>query len=193
MVLAISINEAYAVPMANIPPTDAFSYPQLKVNDIDKPFEIADYLQGRGVQYSFGGKDTAILNGQVDNLDSLTGLDCSGFAGVCIYHMTDGSVNLEDQNSQGQGAWAAGQGYKESDPDSATNTNGDLYLFMLPDTASSDGIGHVGFILNSATAESYGSHGPGSRPWGPTDDGGDNPSWGWQEHCKVWVLALATG
>lgn len=177
--------------MANIAATGDYPYPQLQVDDLQKPFEIAAYLQGRGVTYVFGGKDQAVINGQIDNLDAITGLDCSGFAGVCVYHMTGGSVNLESMNSQGQGAWAAGQGYKPSDPDSATNTNGDLYLFMLPSSASSDGIGHVGFVSNSVTAESYGGHGPGSRPWGPNaSDGTANPAWGWQEHCSLWILAL---
>jgi hypothetical protein len=179
--------------MANLPPTDAFPYPQLQVTDIGKPFEIAAYLESRGVPYVFGGKDSAVLNGQVDDLDSITGLDCSGFAGVCLYHMTDGAVRLEDQNSQSQGEWAASQGYKESDPSSATNTNGDLYMFMLPSGSSPDGIGHVGFVRNSMTAESYGGHGPGSRPWGLSEeDGSSNPSWGWQSKCKIWVLCLST-
>lgn len=141
----------------------------------------------------FGGKEQSLVNGGGDDNDisTITGLDRSGFVGVCIYHLTDGAVDLENLNSQGQGAWAAAQGFKESTPDEAVNTNGALYLFMLPSSASSDGIGHVGFVRNSATAESYGGHGPGSRPWGQNDAAGNgNPAWGWQEHCELWVLNL---
>ena len=164
-----------------IDPTADFDFPQLDVDDIDKPFEIAAALEARGVPYVFGGK----VQDMSEPIDEVGPVDCSGFTGLCMWHMTEGAVKLEGKNSQDQGAWAAEQGFKEDSPEDATNMDGHLYLFMLPSDASSDGIGHVGFVRNSVTAESYGGHGPGSRPWGP-----DSPSWGWQEHCKTWVLRL---
>lgn len=180
--------------MKTIAPTDDYPFIQLDTPDLNKPREIALFLEDQGVRYVFGGKDFALLHGRPDDLESITGLDCSAKVGVDFWHMTGGEVNLEDRNSQAQGAWAAASGFKPSTPEDATNLLGHLYLFMLPSGASHDGIGHVGFVRNCWTAESYGHHGPGTRPWGPTDSelGSMNPSWAWQQHCKVWVIALGS-
>jgi hypothetical protein len=160
------------------------------VGDLNKPLEIAKYLESIGVTYVFGGKDQSLIQSPTchfsDDLGAISGLDCSGFVGVCLWHMTAGSVNLEGLGSQEQGAWAERMGFKESTPDGLGA--GNLYLFMLPCSASSDGIGHVGFVRDGLTAESYGHHGPGSRAWGP-----ESGCWGWQSRCRVWVLRLGEG
>lgn len=175
--------------ISTIPATPDFPFPQLPVQDPNKPLELAGFFEGRGVRYVFGGKDHAILEGEQDDLDSITGLDCSGFEGVVWFHMF--GVDLEGQNSQGYTQTAGEYKLKESTPLDAVNANGALYLFVLPSADSSDGIGHVGNVRNSATAESYGGHGPGSRPWGPVLSNGErNPAWSWQQHCRIWVMSL---
>ena len=171
--------------MANLAATESFPYPQLDCDDTNKPLEIAQYLESRGVPYVFGGKWPAD-----GDLDAVEGIDCSGEVSLAIFHMTGETVNLMADNSQMDGAWFDGQGYKRSTPIDADNQTGVLYAFVLPSSQSSDGIGHVGTMRNSATAESYGHHGPGSRPWGPMANGVPNPAWAWQQHCLVWVLHL---
>ena len=166
-------------------PTGDCPYPTLAINDEDKPFEIADYLEKKGVTYGLGSKDPNLAE-----LDDFTEIDCSGFRDVVLYHMTDGAENwgVGQYNSQYVDPWVNNE-FKESDPLEVTGED-HLYLFMLPGTASSDGIGHTGFVSSNRTAESYGHHGPGSRVWGPTEpDGSLNPAWGWQEHCRLWLLS----
>jgi hypothetical protein len=171
--------------MELIPKQPEYPYNQLRVVDLGKPREIAEYLQARGVTYRLGGKASDLAN-----LDSIRSIDCSGFRDVCLYHLTGGSVDwgIGEYSSQYVEPWEM-YGFKAVAPTDATNDNGALYIFELPAGATSDGIGHTGFVRDSLTAESYGGHGPGSRPWGPGHGEWD----AWQQHCRLWVLHLGDG
>jgi hypothetical protein len=166
------------------PPTGDCPYPTLAlIADESKPFEIATYLESRGVAYGLGAKDPSLTD-----LDDFTQIDCSGFRDVVLYHMARLDWGVGQYNSQYVEPWIDA-GLKESTPDDVTGSP-HLYLFMLPAEASSDGIGHTGFVSSSVTAESYGHHGPGSRCWGPTDgQGNPNPAWDWQKLCRLWLLS----
>lgn len=167
-----------------IPKTSTYDWIQLP-GDINKPADTAKYLESIGCTYVFGGKDQALLqsptNSIKDDLEAITGIDCSGFVGVVVWHMAE--IDLEMKNSQMIGQWADAQGFKKSTPEAARDDRtGNLYLFVLPSTVSGDGIGHTGFAEAGLTAESYGHHGPGQRAI--------TAVWDWFKDCEVWVLRL---
>jgi hypothetical protein len=128
----------------------------------------------KGCRYKLGAKAPHLDVQLVD----VGEIDCSGFTRLIVYKacgtiIPDGSYfqlkYLEDCR------------FKESKVAYGLLADNILRMFVLP---QQPGIGvgrHVGFILNGKTYESYGGHGPGSRPW---------TGKGYQAKCRVFVLAI---
>ena len=90
-------------------------------------------------------------------------IDCSGWVRAALANATrmrtlvpDGSVNMND--------WCGAQGLKRSNLVSTMLRDNIVRIaFHRPNDA--DNIGHVWLTYNGMTMESWGGHGPGSRPW----------------------------
>lgn len=94
-----------------------------------------------------------------------TRIDCSGFVRWLIFHATGGQVLIPD-GSYIQADDFQKYGFKKGlYADAANKDNHVRICFHRPGGRGGDGIGHVWIVLNGETLESYGGHGPGSRPF----------------------------
>jgi hypothetical protein len=140
-------------------------------------------LQRRGVSYVYGGKaddrsTNRRSNGSLSTpLDTIDGLDCSGFFRYMIYRATSGTCIIPD-GSQNQLDWFSSQAsagnVNQVYPYSIVNlsaTSPQLFAcFIKPHVNGCGDIGHVWFVLKSnggdaQTLECYGGVGVGSRIW----------------------------
>lgn len=90
-------------------------------------------------------------------------VDCSGAVRLIAYHASGGAVILPDGSYNQHEAIKALNLRKSNWYACGRKDNLLRIAFHLPDQR--DETGHVWFILNGETWESYGGHGPGSRPW----------------------------
>ena len=123
------------------------------------------------------------LGAKADSLDQQLAdvryIDCSGAFRLIAWKFA--GAKLPD-GSWHQARWLDDNGFKVSDVASAKLKDGHLRAFQLP--PSPGRVGHIGFVLDGKTYESYGGQGAGSREWNGA---------GWQGRCKVWVLARKAG
>jgi len=162
-----------------LPATPEYPWPHLDL-DPEHLKELVALMAG--CKYKLGAKAPS-LDFQ---LASIKQIDCSGFVRLMIYKLT----MLSDPFSKGlvipdgsfnQGEWFEKNNFKPSDTESCKLLDGKLrLLWMTPKQGG--GVGHIAFVLNGVTYESYGGHGPGSRKF----TGKSN----FQKIAKVFVLAL---
>ncbi|MCC7229270.1 MAG: C40 family peptidase [Fimbriimonadaceae bacterium] len=105
-------------------------------------------------------------------------IDCSGYTRLIV---SKACGEVIPDGSAKQLEWLIENHFKESTVEAGKLKDGILRMFVLPQQPGK-GVGrHVGFILNGRTYESYGGHGPGSRPWSGK---------GYQRKCRVFVLSF---
>lgn len=95
------------------------------------------------------------------NSDEWDTIDCSGYARLLIYKITDGDIIMPD-GSFYQNAWCKNQGFKRTPYLSTALKDDRLRIAFIPPKYDNR---HVWLIINGMTAESWGGHGPGRRPW----------------------------
>ena len=113
-----------------------------------------------GVGYALGAKAGDLMSVPPDYHN----IDCSGWARAAIAVATDGRTILPD-GSVCQNDWCAAQGLKRSDYRSSRLMDG-LTRIAFIRASYLHTVGHVYLVQNGRTLESWGGHGPGSRPIG---------------------------
>lgn len=127
----------------------------------------------RDCKYELGAKAPSL---EVQLAD-IKEIDCSGFVRIITYKA---SGTILPDGSFMQGRWFEENNFKVSDTASCKLHDGVLrLLWMTPHQGG--GVGHIAFCLNAKTYESYGGHGPGSRPFTGASK--------FQRVSKVFVLA----
>lgn len=131
----------------------------------------------RGVDYGFGAKaegGSDPRNGRRWNRDSthhlstpvstIENLDCSGLIRYEAFQASGGDLVLPD-GSQAQLDWCR-KNWKQVGYGFCENRDNVLRIaFMTPGVHGVGSIGHVWWIFNGNTLESYGGHGVGSHKW----------------------------
>lgn len=135
--------------------------------------EITHWFVQNEWHYGLGAKVDAISASPPHN-DSRE-IDCSGFHRYCIFHASenpihrifpDGSVNQHDaytrlsQNAPNLVKWIGGRNTYALKSIERDNR---LYACISAPSDNADGIGHIWFVYNAITMESYGGNGPGTR------------------------------
>lgn len=124
-------------------------------------------LEARSVPYLWGGKAPSP---GCDSNDITRGLDCSGLSEWLANRATDGALILPE-GSANQHQWCLDQGLHKVDyrniGEYGVNEDGTPRLFICFEDITPEHSGHVWYVDGStkATMESYGHHGPGSRPY----------------------------
>ncbi len=125
------------------------------------------------IRYLFGGKapESGMGNGVIDFKN---GIDCSGWTRKLLDYITHGILAKEHfpDGSYTQLQWFIRNGlyFHSIGTDQqyldAANFNDNLFRvgFHLPGGRGGDSVGHVFPLMHQHTSESYGGHGPGSRP-----------------------------
>ena len=141
-------------------------------------------LQRRGVRYVYGGKaeDRSVnprSTGRLSTpLDTIDGLDCSGFFRYILYQATNGSWDVPD-GSQSELQWFIGAEQRGEltavAPYSTVNTGTErpalFASFIKPYVNGCGAIGHVWFVLepgdgsDAQTLECHGGGGVDARRW----------------------------
>ena len=135
-------------------------YPNLAVT-IDGLWTYLHACESAGVKYDFGAKCPEDHLGKLPIVFSA--IDCSGFVRSAVKFASGGKITIPDGSFQ-QGDWFAAQGFKKTDPANCALNAGHLRICVHhPDRL--DGTGHIWFVINGKTLESYGEHGPGSREY----------------------------
>lgn len=113
--------------------------------------------QARNIRYDFGGKHA--LKTRIENWNR--GIDCSGWVRYLFWQCA--GINIPD-GSWNQAKWCEQQGFK-SYGKAGYLMNARLHDGRLRLCQFAGNPGHIWFVLNGRTYESYGGHGPGSRRW----------------------------
>ena len=142
-------------------PTEGFPWPTAAL-DADA---LAGYLracEARGVGYTLGAKADDHGRDLLQNPPRYGAIDCSGWVRAAVGVATGGTLILPD-GSVCQNEWCGRQGLKRSDREALSLRDGRTRIaFIRPSTAHP--VGHVFLARDGRTLESYGGHGPGSRP-----------------------------
>jgi hypothetical protein len=110
----------------------------------------------KGCKYKLGAKASS-LDVQLSDVREI---DCSGFIRLILHKC---GVKFPD-GSYTQGKWLEDNHFKPTTTDACKLKDGVLRIaWMLPKDGG--GIGHIAFVLNGKTYESWGGHGVGSRPF----------------------------
>ena len=146
-------------PPALLPPTEDYPWHSAPLD----PERLRRYLAtcyACGVGYELGAKAGDLLAVPPDYHN----IDCSGWARAAIAVATNGRTILPD-GSVCQNDWCAEHGLKRSDYPSCRLLDG-LTRIAFIRASWRHTVGHVYLVQNGRTLESYGGHGPGSRPVG---------------------------
>lgn len=135
-------------------------YPNLGVN-VQGLQEYLTACINHGVKYDFGAKCPEKSLGKLPI--PFSKIDCSGYVRSAIAHASAGKIITPD-GSWNQGAWLQAHGYKITDHENCQLIDNHLRI-CVHHSDTLDETGHVWFVLNGKTMESWGGHGPGSRPW----------------------------
>lgn len=147
-------------------------YETLDIDPHDIPV-LTKKLENLGCKYKLGAKASSIDAQFAD----IRAIDCSGFTRLIVRRC--GGPVIPDGSAM-QLNWLVDNHFKPSSVEYAKLHDDILRMFVLPQQPGK-GVGrHVGFVLNGMTYESYGGHGPGSRPW---------TGKGYQAKCRVFVVA----
>lgn len=142
---------------ALLPPTEGYPWHSAPLD----PERLRRYLatcQAHGVGYALGAKADDLLSVPPD----YDAIDCSGWVRAAIAVATEGRTVLPD-GSQAQNDWCAAQGLKRSGWAACRLQDGLTRIaFIRPGPHRS--VGHVYLCRLGRTLESWGGHGPGSRP-----------------------------
>ena len=142
---------------ALLPPTQGYPWHSLPLD----PERLSRYLgtcMAKGVGYELGAKADDLLAVPPDYHN----IDCSGWVRAAVAVATDGKVILPD-GSVVQNDWCAAQGLKRSQY-AACRLGDGLTRIAFIRANHFHPIGHVYLTRNGRTLESWGGHGPGSRP-----------------------------
>lgn len=144
---------------ALLPPTQGYPWHSAPLD----PERLRRYLAtcyAHGVGYELGAKAEDLLAVPPDYHN----IDCSGWVRAAIAVATNGRTILPD-GSMVQNDWCAAHGLKRSEYAACRLLDGITRIAFIRATRW-EPIGHVYLTLNGRTLESYGGHGPGSRPIG---------------------------
>ena len=144
-------------PDALLAPTEGYPWPSLPLD----PERLRRYLAtclAAGVGYRLGAKAGDLLAIPPDYGE----IDCSGWVRAAVAVATEGRVLLPD-GSVCQNDWCAAQGLKRSAPAACRLCDG-LTRIAFIRAGWAHPVGHVYLTLGGRTLESFGGHGPGSRP-----------------------------
>lgn len=119
---------------------------------------VCTALMDGHVSYSFGSKASPLSA----DPSAIHRIDCSGFVQYVIYHSALSPIRWP-AGSYNQEVYCRDAGFRRVPYDDASLQDDWLRIAFLPSRNGNPR--HVWFILNGVTLESYGGHGPGSRPW----------------------------
>jgi hypothetical protein len=142
---------------ALLAPTEGYPWHSLPLD----PERLTRYLGtclAHGVGYELGAKAHDLRAIPPDYHT----IDCSGWVRAAIAVATEGRVTMPD-GSVVQNDWCAAQGLKRNDFASCRLRDGLTRIAFIRANGFHP-IGHVYLVRNGRTLESFGGHGPGSRP-----------------------------
>lgn len=111
----------------------------------------------KGCKYKLGAK--AKLDAQLADIKQI---DCSGFARLMIAKMC--GVEIPDGTTHQHRYFSEGH-FKPTSTDYCKLSDGVLRVCVMTPAMNGQPWGHICFVLNGKTYESYGGHGVGSRPF----------------------------
>ena len=120
--------------------------------------DVHNQMSDGHVAYGFGAKASSL---DADP-SKITKIDCSGYVRYLIYQATDKQISMLD-GSVRQHEWCRDQKLAKVAYSTCGENDGWLRIAFYQKTKNH--VGHVWLILNGQTLESYGHHGPGSKPW----------------------------
>lgn len=146
-------------PPALVPPTQSYPWHSLPLDSTRLRRYLASCV-AHGVDYELGAKAGDLLAVPPD----YAAIDCSGWVRAAVAVATEGRTILPD-GSVNQNDWCAAHGLKRSSYAVCRLADGLTRIgFVRP--SSQHPVGHVYLCRNGRTLESWGGHGPGSRPVG---------------------------
>ena len=157
--------------MQTTPPTLSITVPDVH----GKLLAILSAMQGRNVRYSPDGETPGwkpkslamqaneFVGRNIDTGDEGPFVDCSGYSGYCLWHLTGGGC-VQAGGSVQQHEWCVGSGFEPAPAGDGHKLDGALRIAFLPPIGRH--AGHVLLIVDGMTFESHGGVGPASRPWG---------------------------
>lgn len=144
-------------PPALVPPTQSYPWHSLPLD----PTRLRRYLAScvaHGVDYRLGAKAGDLLAVPPD----YDAVDCSGWVRAAVAVATGGRTILPD-GSANQNDWCAAHGLKRSGYAACRLADGLTRIGFIR-ASPQHPVGHVYLCRNGRTLESWGGHGPGSRP-----------------------------
>lgn len=142
---------------ALLPPTQAYPWHSAPLD----PERLRRYLascQAKGIGYRLGAKAEDLLAVPPDYSE----IDCSGWVRAAVAVATDGRLIMPD-GSVNQNDWCEAHDLKRSAYAACRLLDGLTRIgFVRP--SPKHWIGHVYLVHQGRTLESWGGHGPGSRP-----------------------------
>ena len=142
---------------ALLAPTQGYPWYSLPLD----PERLSRYLGtclAQGVGYELGGKAHDLRAIPPD----YHVIDCSGWVRAAVAVATEGRVTMPD-GSVVQNDWCVSRGLKRSDFAGACLRDGLTRIGFIR-AGGFHPVGHVYLVQNGRTLESFGGHGPGSRP-----------------------------
>ena len=142
---------------ALLAPTQGYPWYSLPLD----PERLSRYLGtclAHGVGYELGGKAHDLRAIPPD----YHAIDCSGWVRAAVAVATEGRVTMQD-GSIVQNDWCVSRGLKRSDFAGACLRDGLTRIGFIR-AGGFHPVGHVYLVQNGRTLESFGGHGPGSRP-----------------------------
>jgi len=140
-----------------LPPTQGYPWHSAPL-DSERMRRYLANCQAKGVSYELGAKADDLLAVPPD----YRAIDCSGWVRAAVAVATDGRLILPD-GSVNQNDWCAAHDLKRSTFPACRLQDGLTRIaFIRPSILHR--IGHVYLAHNGRTLESWGGHGPGSRP-----------------------------
>jgi len=160
--LDTSAREAVSDRSALLPPTEGYPWHSLPLD----PERLTRYLGAclaQGVGYELGAKAHDL--GAVP--PDYHAIDCSGWVRAAVAVATNGNPNkapvILPDGSVCQNDWCAAHDLKRSDFAGCRLRDG-LTRIAFIRASTERPVGHVYLVRNGRTLESFGGHGPGSRP-----------------------------
>ena len=154
---AVLTDDTVSDQSALLAPTQGYPWYSLPLD----PERLSRYLGtclAHGVGYELGGKAHDLRAIPPD----YHAIDCSGWVRAAVAVATEGRVTMPD-GSVVQNDWCVSRGLKRSDFAGACLRDGLTRIGFIR-AGGFHPVGHVYLVQNGRTLESFGGHGPGSRP-----------------------------